>query len=96
MEGLAARNSALEQGRIARRQITVVARARSTISLDASRARTGNTLCGLCQTLLYTRELKRSYRFEVQVDVHISMLVPEQQRVIRHRQQHHSPDGMRW
>lgn len=47
MEGLAARNNAFEQGRIARRQITVVARARSMISLDTNRARAGHTLRGL-------------------------------------------------
>ncbi len=47
MEGLAARNYAFEQGRIARRQITVVARARSLISLDVIRDRIGNNLRGL-------------------------------------------------
>ena len=46
-EGLAARDDAIEQGRIARRQITVVARARSMISLDVNQARTGNNLRGL-------------------------------------------------
>ena len=47
MEGLAARDNAFEQGRIARRQITVVARARSMISLDVNRADTGHNLHGL-------------------------------------------------
>lgn len=47
MEGLAARINAFEQGRIARRQITVVARARSMISLDVNRAGTGHNLRGL-------------------------------------------------
>ena len=46
MEGLAARNGAFEQGWIAGRQSTVVARARNTTSLDVSRVRTGNNLRG--------------------------------------------------